>query len=382
MNSVTKHLTVVANLCRVFFGAVLCVYLLAGCATPPVVVKELVFFPPLPNAPRVQFLKSISTSKDVVAEKANSFTLFIKGETEEVKQIIKPYGVAYVKGKLYVCDVMGMRVDIIDLVHKKFDYLKGASAGFGKLKKPINLAVDDKGNIYVVDTTRKEVLMYDASGSLVKIYGKGIVNKPVDVAVDGTELYILDLGDNEIKVLDRNSGELIRGIGKTEGTTQGLAMPTNFAFDGKGYIYVTNISLGNVMKLDKDGHIISQFGKIGDSFGEFTRPKGIAVDSQEHIFVVDGGTQNAQIFNDAGRLLMFFGNPPLPAGALNLPVSIAVTNEDLDYFQKLAAPGFVVEQVIFVTNQQGNDKVSIYALGHMSGPDSSRQTGQGTEKKP
>src|ERR1035437_458959 len=148
-----KHSREVANLCRVFFSAVLCVSLLAGCAAPPV-VKETVFFPPPPNAPKVQFLKSISGSKDVV-EQENSFSLLVKGQQEEVKQINKPYGIAYVKGKLYVCDVIGLRVAIIDLVHKKFDYLKGASVGFGKLKKPINLAVDSAGNVFVVDTARK-----------------------------------------------------------------------------------------------------------------------------------------------------------------------------------------------------------------------------------
>lgn len=379
MNLFINHSKVITTLRGVFSALALCVFLLSGCAAPPV-VKELVFFPPPPNAPKVQFLKSISSSKDVIKE-VDSFSLIGKGQQDDVKWIAKPYGITYTKGKLYVCDVIGMNVAIIDLVHNKFDYLKGASVGFGKLKKPINIAVDDGGNIFVVDTVRKEVVMYDASGALAKVYGKGIATKPVDVAVDANELYILDLKDSDIKVLDRKSGELVRSIGKSEGTNQGLAMPTNLAFDGKGNLYVTNIALGNVVKLDKDGHILSKFGKIGDSFGEFTRPKGIAVDKQEHIFVVDGGSQNVQIFNDTGRLLMFFGDPPLLVGGLNLPVAVAVTDEDLDYFQKLAAPGFVVEQVIFVTNQQGKDKVSIYAFGHMNGADSSIQTGQGTGKK-
>ena len=36
-------------------------------------------------------------------------------------------------------------------------------------------------------------------------------------------------------------------------------------------------------------------------------------------------------------------------------------------FQKLAAPGFTVEEVIIVTNQFGDAKLSVYGLGRMAG---------------
>jgi DNA-binding beta-propeller fold protein YncE len=360
-----------------------CASLLAGCASAPATaVKEPVFFPPPPNAPRVQFLKAIAGSKDVV-DATDSFSLFLRGQTKEdiEKFIIKPYGITYAKGKLYVCDAQGLKVAIIDLINKKFDFLKG-TVGLGRLKKPINVAVDDDGSLFVVDTMRKEILSYDAAGNFIQAYGKGIVNKPVDVALDSEGLYILDLGDGDIKVLDRKSGGLIRKFGNTavpEGEAPVFAMPTNMAFDSKGFIYATNISLANVVKLDKDGHLLFRFGKLGDAFGEFTRPKGIAVDETGRIFVVDGGAQNVQIFNETGRLLMFFGDPPLPEGALNLPVSVAVTRENLDYFQKLAAPDFVLEEVIFVANQQGPNKVAVYGLGRKQTDGAPRQ---GAPKKP
>jgi acetoacetate decarboxylase len=52
---------------------------------------------------------------------------------------------------------------------------------------------------------------------------------------------------------------------------------------------------------------------------------------------------------------------------MNLPADIAVTSENLEFYQKLAAPDFILEQVIFVTNQYGDDKVAIYGLGKMKG---------------
>jgi hypothetical protein len=52
---------------------------------------------------------------------------------------------------------------------------------------------------------------------------------------------------------------------------------------------------------------------------------------------------------------------------MNLPTSIAVTRDNLEIFQKYAAPGFKLSHVIIVANQYGNDKLAIYGLGKMEG---------------
>lgn len=361
---------VTANFSRLkFFCCVISLMTaLYGCAGPNVQKLGPVFFPPSPNPPRVQFLKAVSGSTDVEDPKSE-FTLFATGQNkaDQDKPIVRPYGIRYVKGKMYVCDTQGLpTIIIIDLINKKFEYLKG-NQGIGRLKKPINLAVDDKGNIFVADTERKEIVMYNAAGEYLRAYGKGLGMKPVDVLADADSIYVLDLAKNEIKIFNRQSGELERAIGQNAEGVASLSIPTNFATDDKGQLYITNVGSGSMVKMDRDGHILNTFGKIGDSFGEFTRPKGIAVDNRGFIYIVDGGVQNVQVYNQYFRFLTFFGDPPLPAGGLNLPAGVAVTTENLDYFQKLADPGFVLEQVIFVTNQMGNDKISMYGLGHKTG---------------
>ena len=124
----------------------------AGCSAPQV-KNDPVFFPPHPNPPRVQFLKSISTSKDVEKDKSTSWVSGFN-KADVAKAIVKPYGIAYDRDKLYVCDVQGNTVVIIDLFKETFDYLKG-NVNYGKLKKPVNIAVDALGNMFVADTARK-----------------------------------------------------------------------------------------------------------------------------------------------------------------------------------------------------------------------------------
>jgi sugar lactone lactonase YvrE len=339
---------------------------LAGCSGPAV-KKAPIFFPPPPNPPRIQFLKGIADSKDI-EEVKGGFTLFMTGqqEADAIKTIGKPYGVTAYKGKIYVSDLGASSIVIIDPARKDVSYLKG-NYGLGKLKKPSNVAFDAEDNMYVSDALRKDVVVFSPAGEFLRAIGKETNMKPADIAVDGDDLYVLDIANNEIKIFDRKEGTLARSFGKATEQAEGLAVPTNFTLDDKGFLYATNIGTGKIIKMDRDGHILMSFGKLGDIVGEFARPKGITVDPKGRIFVVDGGHQNVQIFNETGRILAFFGDPGLTSGSLNLPVGIAVTRDNLDYFQKMAAPGFILEEAIIVTNQFGNEKLSIYGLGQMEG---------------
>ncbi|UFS71065.1 hypothetical protein LPW11_02485 [Geomonas sp. RF6] len=354
--------------------------LLAGCAGQKKAQTGPIFFPPEPNPPRIQYLKGINGSKDIVKEKLG-FSVVSLGKEEEdvVKNIAKPYGITAEKGKLYVVDTILNEVYIADVAAQSFVSLPG-NKGQGKMKKPINIAVAKDGNVFVADTFRKEILMYDVNGNFVQGFGKDLDMKPVDCVVDDENIYALDFSHNDIKVISRATGELARTIGKSTETEQGLSMPTNLTLDSKGFIYVTNTGSGRVIKLDRDGHIVSSFGKMGDAFSEFGRPRGIAVDDAGRIYVADASHQNIQIFNDKGRLLMFFGDPGLVEGSLNLPAGVTTTKENLEYYQKLADPNFVLENVIFVTNQFGPVKVAVYGLGHMKGQKVIGNYGEGAEQ--
>ena len=338
---------------------------LTGCAAP-VAKKGTVFFPPGPDLPRVQFLTSISSSEDIVEKKPTNTMLWLVGKDEEEKTvtIYKPYGVTIHKGKIYVAD-LGGRVVVIDTASRTFTYLDGKS--LKGIKKPIAIAFDAADNMYVADAQARKVIAYDPSGRFVGDFGGDLKLKPADVAVDDEFVYILDMTGNDIKIFDKKNREMVNSIGKLDENNNGLALPSAMALDSQGIFYVSNITGSNVVKLDKDGHIITTFGKIGDSFGDFARPKGVAVDDQGRIYVVDNGMQQVNLHNETGRLLIPFGAPGLTVGSLNLPVGIAVTKEMLPFFRQYADPTFEVESLVFVTNQYGNAKISVYGLGYKKG---------------
>src|SRR5215471_14645055 len=96
--------------------------LAAACASAPVKTEAPVFFPPAPELPRLQYLTSFSSLKDV--EKQTSFNKFVVGAKQDVK-LDKPYGVAMHDAKIYVCDTNDT-VIVFDLKNQTFGNLKGA----------------------------------------------------------------------------------------------------------------------------------------------------------------------------------------------------------------------------------------------------------------
>ncbi|KAA0890348.1 hypothetical protein ET418_11810 [Oryzomonas rubra] len=338
---------------------------LTACASQS--TNKRVFWPAPPDLPRVQFLKSIKDSSDVMESKTLSLLALNSSNGDDFIPVVKPYGIAAGHGKIYICDTVQAEVLIIDLPKKKMTRLPG-NINAGRLKKPVNVAVDEQGNIYVADTSRLEVLQYDPEGSFLRSFGSGKDLKPVAVAVEGDFVYLLDQSSSQIHIFDRTSGDYQKSIGRDEDPRRGLSGPTNMAVDGKGALYVSNFGTGKIIKLDRDGNFLMGYGRLGVNFGEFGRPRGVAVDNDGLVYVVDAAAQQVQIFDAQMQLLMFFGAPGTP-GSLNIPAGIAVTGDNLDYYQKMAAPGFILDKVLFVVSQVGDHMISIYGLGKKQGLD-------------
>lgn len=358
----------------VLFLLVASTAILSGCAQQKGCSTKPTFFPPPPDEPRIQWLTGISTSEDIgTTESESKFSLFVTGQEAPtvIRRLGKSYGLAVRNGKIYVAESGESRVAILDPVNRTFEYLKGLEDPRGALKEPVNLAFDQEGYLYVADTGRKDIVVYNPDGSYFTAFGRNLAEKSkiVSVAVYKDNLYALDLGTSRIRVLDRKTGQQTAEFGYIQKPNQSLRAPNNFTFDAKGSIYVTNIGNNKVMKYDLDGNFLGSFGGIGDQISTFVKPKGVAVDEDGYIYVVDAGTNVVQMFDDQFRLLTFFGWPGLETGSLNMPAGILVTKENLEYFQKYAVPGFKLEKVILVVNQFGRQfcipRISVYGLGRM-----------------
>ena len=103
---------------------------LLGCTTTPV-EKESgpLFYPSLPNPPRIQFLKTYSNKGDL-GRVSSGLAKFIAGEESKRSDLInKPYGVAIHKGKIYVADTRGAAYVILDLQKNEHRIIGGDAGG-------------------------------------------------------------------------------------------------------------------------------------------------------------------------------------------------------------------------------------------------------------
>lgn len=331
---------------------------------------ETLFYPPLPDAPRIQYLTSYSVAADVrekEKKKGGWLSSFVLGEEDprDAEGPNKPYGVALRDGRLYVVDTRGSGYAVFDVAEKDYRFRSGS--GGSSMPKPINISIDDDDRKYVADTGRNQVLVFDANDEFVQAFGHRGQFRPTDMLVDGDKLYVVDIQGHRIVVLDKNTGEELFAFGSPGGEDNNLFQPTNIAMGPNDHLYVTDTGNFRVQEFTPDGQFVKTYGAgVGRAPGNFARPKGVVVDREGRVYVVDAAYERVQIFDDQGRLLMFFGEPGAThVSGLDLPTAIAIDYDSVKYFQQYAHPEFELEYVIAVANQFGLSKVNVFGFGRL-----------------
>jgi hypothetical protein len=331
--------------------------------TEPGDKQDYIFYPPLPNKPRYQYLTTFSSAKDFEKKKSKFFK-FIVGEKEERprQQIRKAYGVDIYDGIIYVCDIGAGVVVTINLKTRKFGYL--GEKGSGKLLKPFNLFIDrEKKLVYVADINRRQVICFTLNGKALQFYGtKGQFSKPVDVDHYGDKLFVCDVGKHQVVVIDKKEGKTLYTIGEPGSNEGQLFHPTNICIR-HNHLYVSDTTNFRVQIFDLEGKFQAAFGRIGRSPGTFARNKGIDVDKEGRIYVVESKYDKVQVFDRDFRLLLYMLNPGNEKHNINLAAGIAIDYDNIKYFNQYISPGFNAEYLLFVTSNFGFNKVNVYAFG-------------------
>jgi DNA-binding beta-propeller fold protein YncE len=325
-----------------------------------------VFYPPLPNAPRIQYLTTIASERDLAVRKG-SFADFIVGEEKQAQRLTQPYGIAMYQGKLYVADTGAGGLAVFDLAQQRFSFVTGSGAG--RIKRPINIRIDADGTKYVTDTGRDQVLVYDRDDRFVRAFGVEGQFRPVDLAIAGDRLYVADIAHHQVHVLEKSTGRLLFKFGAAGSGDGELFHPTNIALGPDGDIYVVETSNFRVQRFTAEGKPVRTYGSVGSTPGSFARPKGIAMDKAGRLLVGDAAFQNVQIFDNSGKLLMYFGQTDGRADGLNLPAGVSVDYDNIAAFRRFADPKFSIDYLILVASQFGPNKVDVFAFGKLGGMD-------------
>ena len=312
--------------CYVVATTVLCgVLLTAGCATrrgEASLDKSLPVWPPPPSQARVSYVRSLYGLKDMDVKLSvwRRLLNFIADDDKGVEAFVKPLAVAVDEdGNLCIVDHGAAKIIFYDRSSRKCRQWK--RIGGHDLVSPV--AFVNKGDtFFVADTQLGKVLAFDRKGRIL-FELKESIKRPSGLAISGDKLLVADSHLHRISVFGLNGiflywfGE--RGSGKGE-----LNFPTHISVGAGGRIYVTDSMNSRVQVFGEDGEYVNMMGDAGDSSGRFNRPKGIALDKDMNIYVADAIFDNLQVFDSGGRFLMHLGRAGSDPGQFWMPSGVAV----------------------------------------------------------
>ena len=330
-----------------------------ACSQRPVSRQSLldvVSYPNPPDTARIQYLTSFGSSENI--EKKRGFlTRYLVGE-EEPKNIYKPYGVAAIEGKIFICDLSIQGLEILDLKSKKFEYF--IPSGLGKLNLPLNCSIDSAGNLYVADVGRRQIVVFNKYLEYSTSFGFLENFRPTDVFVTDDRVWVTNMTKGSIDVFNKDSTHAFLHSLPDKDTKEGkLFKPTNL-FVTSNKLYVSDLGEAKIQIYDHKGNFHSSVGSYGRNIGQFVRPKGIAVDKDDNLYVADAAFENVQIFNKEDQLMMFFGGGTGESGGMLLPAKVFISYDNNSFFQKYVFRGYDLKYIILVTNNYGPNKVSVY----------------------
>ena len=322
--------------CRILFFVLFALSLtaglaLTGCGTHTWIIEKAetarITWPPAPARARITLLYEIRGFHD----SGRMFSDLLYGQDSQ-GMLGKPAAVTVgTDGRLAVADMAKKGVHLYDPSRKTYTFIsagRDAAGNIMPLKTPVGITFDDSGMLYVADSTRRRVFIFDQkgtpSGSITEACGTRL-RRPSGIAFSprhGTIL-LLDTLLNRLLVLDRrgvcHESTGSRGTGQDE-----FNFPTHIATDGNGGIYITDALNFRIKILQGAGGDATWFGHHGDGSGDFAMPKGVAVDRTGIIYVADTLFDNIQLFDRQGRLLLTVGGRGTGPGEFWMPSGIFI----------------------------------------------------------
>lgn len=186
-----------------------------------------------------------------------------------------------------------------------------SSGNWGTLKTPVQV-LSYRGQIYVADAGRREVLVFNAKGEYLFRFEQGVpvakrvLRYPYGLAADENgRLFVADLEAGKIRIFN------LRGEyqGDFNADNKHIVRPAGL-FYRDGRLYVTDIGFNRVYAFDRQGNLLLAIGsgRRGAGKDEFSYPNALTVDRQGNIYVSDTGNNRVVVYDSRGQFREILGS--------------------------------------------------------------------------
>ncbi|MBZ5660251.1 MAG: peptidyl-alpha-hydroxyglycine alpha-amidating lyase family protein [Acidobacteriia bacterium] len=197
------------------------------------------------------------------------------------------------------------------------------------LGEVIGVAVNAKGHIFLLNRGYHPLLEFNPDGSFVRSMGEG------SGEFEGAHSIRFDPQDN-MWYIDAASNMVIKF--DTQGRTEEVLgmrpepwtwathviehavpskvafyQPTDVTWGADGSVFISD-GYGNsrIVKFDKEGNYVKQWGERGTGKGDFNTPHSIVIDKNQTLYVADRANNRIQTFDTDGNLKQVWTGLPGP----------------------------------------------------------------------
>ncbi len=186
-------------------------------------------------------------------------------------------------------------------------------SGNGQFAHAADVAVDPKGNLWVLDQVNDRVQKFNAKGEYVSQFGSkgsgnGQFETPDALAIDAKgDIWVTDTWNHRVEEFNEE-GKYLKQFG-SHGTGNGQFMvPEGIAVSAKGNIWVSDAAEQRLQEFNEAGEFIKTVGSEGSGTGQFGAPEGIAIGPAGNIWVADWTNNRIEQLNEAGEYQREFGS--------------------------------------------------------------------------
>jgi DNA-binding beta-propeller fold protein YncE len=169
------------------------------------------------------------------------------------------------------------------------------------------VATDKDDNLFIFHRGSRPVAIFDKNGKFLRSWGRDEVETAHGLRIDHEgNVWTTDLDRHQVIKHDPN-GKVLLTLGKAynSGTTPAtFDSPADVAIAPNGDIYVAD-GYGNsrVVKFNKEGKYLKEWGKPGKGPGEFDLVHAIVLDAKGRVYVGDRENDRIQVFDADGKFL-------------------------------------------------------------------------------